>query len=228
MNSRTIVALLVAAIALSVIALTQLTPRLQTIIAIPGVAGLFAALWEVIKSRIEHQYRLDESSAQNSFVLSSTSHMAECAFDKHVEFCEEYVSQANDGLTILFREGPTVQALDIAGKLYSIRRRYILWETTDVTENLDRFERALRKVGADEHLLETVPVGEKRTQLVDSLYATFSNLIELESLPERKTPEIAVSFIIDSLRDHLGIKELTLMRKFYLLDASKRIKKLRS
>jgi hypothetical protein len=150
--------------------------------------------------------------------------MAEKAFDKHVEFSESYVAKANDGLRVLFREGPTKQALVIPAELYGIRQRYVLWETEDVSIILDKFERALREVGAKETLLQHVPAGDQRMKLVETLYDTFKDIVHLEDLPDQPTPEIAVNHIIDRLRDHLGVTELTALRKYYLAEASKRIK----
>ena len=149
--------------------------------------------------------------------------MAETAFDKHVEFAETYVAKTNDALDVLFREGSTKLALGIAAELYAIRRKYVLWETKDVTIFLDKFERALREIGADEHLLEHVPVGENRTKLVEKVYATFAKIVGLVSLPNEPTSEIAISNIIDQLREHLGINQLTSLRKHYLAEAIKRM-----
>lgn len=221
---RAITGLIIAVIAYTALATINTTYAVQALIALPGSAGLLMALWELIKANVEHQHRLDEGSAANSFVLSATSHMAEKAFDKHVEFSESYVTKANDGLSVLFREGPTKQALVIAGELYGIRRKYILWETKDVSIILDKFERALREIGATEHLAEQLPLGDKRSQLIDKLYGTFMDVVQLEALPDKPTPEIAVTHIIDKLRDHLGVTELTTLRKYYLAEASKRIK----
>lgn len=223
-SKQAILGLIIAAIAYTALATINTTSAIQALIALPGAAGLLLALWELVKANINHQHRLDETNAANSFVLSATSHMAETAFDKHVEFSESYVSKANDGLGILFREGPTVKALDVASQLYGIRIRYVLWETKDVSAFLDKFERALREIGADEHLLNDVPVGEGRAKLVQRLYENFKKVVNLEALPDQPTPEIAVTHIIDRLRDHLGVTELTALRKYYLAEATKRMK----
>jgi hypothetical protein len=44
---------------------------------------------------------------------------------------------------ILFKEGPTNEALNIARSLNQIRREFVLWETKDVAVVLSRFEQAL-------------------------------------------------------------------------------------
>jgi hypothetical protein len=97
-----------------------------------GSSGVLTAFWDLIKAHIAHGYRLDEKSAENAFILSATSHMAQKAFEKHVEFCEKYVQEVNNGLMILFKEGPTKEALNVAQSLSQIRRDFVLWETKDV------------------------------------------------------------------------------------------------
>ena len=216
--------LLIAVVSFVALAWANTTPAVQALIALPGSAGLLAALWEIVRANIEHQHRLDEKRADYAFELSATSHMAEKAFDKHVEFSEKYIAKANEGLSLLFREGPTVKALEIAGALYGIRREFVLWETKEVSNFLNKFEYALRSIGADEEYLKSVERGPKRTQLVEKLYDTFKKVVGVEALPGEPTGEIAVTHIIEKLRDNLGISELTNLRKFYIAEAARRMK----
>lgn len=138
----------VAVVAYATLALTHTTSAVQALIALPGAAGLLAALWDVVKADLEHQHRLEEKSAENAFVLSATSHMAKTAFDKHVEFCEKYVARVNEALFALFRVGPS-SAQKVAEDLHSIRLEFALWETRDVASPLEKFEHALRMIGID-------------------------------------------------------------------------------
>jgi hypothetical protein len=171
---------------------------------------------------IEHRHRLDERSAENAFILSAASHMAQRAFDRHVEFCEKYVQEVNNGLRTLFEKGPTAEALNIAYSLSQIRREFVLWETKDVAAVLSQFEKALREMGADKYYLKNVPVGDNRSKLVDKIYGTFKNILGLDDLPnEPNQPkeEIAAAYIIAYLQNHLGISELTNLRKHYITEA---------
>lgn len=220
-----ILAFSIAIISFVVLATVNTSAVVQALIALPGSAGLVTALWEILQSNIEHQHRLEEKSAENAFILSATSHMAQKAFDKHVSFCEEYLIKVDEGLIILFQEGPTKRALGISAELYGIRKKYIVWETTDVSQLLNKFEQALRNIGADEFYLDHVPVGTERTQIVNRLYSTFKDVTTFQELPNNPTPEIAVANIIAGLRDHLGVPQLTALRKFYLSEATKRIPK---
>ena len=168
----------------------------RALIAIIGSSGSLTVFGDLFKARIEHAHRLDEKGAENAFTLSAASHMAQKAFDRHVEFCERYVQEVNESLMILFqKKGPTTEALNIAHSLQRIRRDFVLWETKGVALVLSRFEKALREMGADEHYLENVPVGDERSKLVDKIYQTFKDILGLEDLPNKPTAEIAVTHI---------------------------------
>jgi hypothetical protein len=221
---RIILGFLIAVIAFTALALSNTTAVVQTIIALPGSAGLLFALWELLKSNIKHQHKLEEQNADNSFILSATSHMAQKAFDKHVSFCEEYLTKVNEGLVTFFQEGPTTKALEISSQLYFIRRKYVVWETTEVSQLLNKFEQALRNIGADKILIQDLPVGKERTDVIKKMYATFKDVTDLKALPSDPSPEIAISHIIEALRNHLGVSQLTALRKFYISEAVKRIK----
>ena len=197
--NRIVYSLIIAVIAFVALAGSNTSAAVQAMIALPGAAGLLFALWELLKANIEHQHKLEENRAGNSFILSATSHMAQTAFDKHVSFCEEYLAKVNDGLGVLFRSGPTEEALKIAAVLYSIRRKYLVWETPDISDVLSKFEHALRKIGADECYLRHLPTGETRSKVVESMYETFKQVTDLKELPDAPTPEIATSYIIEQL-----------------------------
>lgn len=221
---RASIGILVACIAYVALAKVETTSAIQALIALPGAAGLLAALWELLKANIEHQHRLEEANSTNAFILSATSHMAVVAFDKHVEFAEAYTSKANEGLDILFREGSTEQILRIVSALSEIRRKYVLWETKDVAILLYKFEGALTEIGRDERRLGSIPVSKKREELLKKISATFEKVTGLENLPDQPTPEISVGHIVGQLREHLGVNQLTELRKHYLDEATKRKK----
>ncbi|HWX20420.1 MAG TPA: hypothetical protein VN578_11020 [Candidatus Binatia bacterium] len=171
-----------------------------------------------ITSQIESvktEFRLVEKKAENAFALSATSHMANTAFDKHIEFCEKYAAEMDKGLSILIQKGTTVEALEISVRLFAIRRQFVLWVPKDVGARLDKLEAALRRVGADEHLLPHLPVGEKRSKLVHELLDLFSKITTIEDLPDKPAPELAHVKIIEGLRDILGVEKLTQLRNHF-------------
>ena len=56
------------------------------------------------------------------------------------------------------------------------------------------------------------------------IYDTFTKITKLESLPDKPAEEIPITYIIAGLRSHLGITELTKLRKHFLEEATKRLK----
>jgi hypothetical protein len=64
--------------------------------------------------------------------------------------------------------------------------------------------------------------GENHSKVVREIYDTFKKILKLEDLPNEPTEEIAVVRIIAKLQDHLGILQLTNLRKHYLAEAAKR------
>ena len=214
----------IAVVAYTALAVTHTTSAVQALIALPGAAGLLVAIWGLLKANLEHQHRLEEKSAENAFHLCATSHMAQKAFDKHVEFCEKYVARVNDALLTLFRLGPSQEAWKIADDLHQIRLEFALWETNDVASPLERFEHALCMIGIDKTSLPDVVDDDERAALIHGMYATFKEVMSLEALPDKPTPEIAISRIIARLQEHVGISKLTELRKHILTEAGRRIK----
>ena len=53
-----------------------------------------------------------------------TSHMANIAFNRHVDFCEQYIARMQKGLSDMFITGPTMDAIVIASELSDIRLKY--------------------------------------------------------------------------------------------------------
>jgi hypothetical protein len=215
----------IAIVAYTTLAVTHTTSAVQALIALPGSAGLLIALWELIKANLEHQHRLDEKREENAFVLSAASHVAERAFDKHVEFCEKYLQVVRKVLIPLFqREGPTHKASDIARQLHEVRLDFELWEPKDVALELTRFEDTVWKIGADTHLILNSAPGGDLMGLMEKNYDTFRNVMTLDPLPDGPTPEIAVAHIVARLQDLLGVSELPALRKHLLSEVVKQIR----
>jgi hypothetical protein len=183
---------------------------------------------------IERRNALEEKGAENAFVLSATSHRAQVAFDEHVKFCNEYLAKAYEGLGILFRAGPlsgansntlgTSEPLKIATSLCQIRLKFVLWETKEVSLVLGRFETAFAQIAADAGLLGAVSDEKERVKMLHKIYERFKEVATLVPLTDKPTPETAIANIVACLRDHIGVPQLTDLRKHYLAEAAKRIK----
>jgi hypothetical protein len=58
---------------------------------------------ETFKAELQKVHADQLEEAKNRFTVGATSHMANVAFDKHVQFCEEYVEQVFKVMENLFR-----------------------------------------------------------------------------------------------------------------------------
>lgn len=210
----------IAAVFASSLALFLWSPAgemIQTLASIPVVGSLVAALFRILRDQAVYDRQILLLDAQNRFSLGATSHMASVAFDKHVQFCEEYVAEVQKTLGTLFRAGPSENVLKHTGSLYSLQQKYALWLTPKIEDELELFESALRRIGANAHYIRMTPKAEDHSQRIAEMYKTFadvmgSKLMGAEWHGEKLTEELAISMVIRRLRGILGIEELTAIR----------------
>ena len=149
------IAIIVGA-SLGVTFLAPINDVYKGIASLPGVAGLTAALFQLVRDHAAHQRNLEIQQEQQIFNLGATSHMANSVFDKHVEFCEKYLAEVHQTVVTLTREGPTKEALDHARKLYTLRIEYTAWITPKIDKKLIPFEKAVRNIGAKSGLVNAL------------------------------------------------------------------------
>ena len=166
-----------------------------------------------------HDRATELASSRNRFELGATSHMAAVAFDKLVKFSEEYVEEVQNTLTTLFQEGPTDKALKHAAALYTLQRKHSLWISAQVSNQLGKFETALRRLGAQAHFVEDFQDQKGRPEVVANMYKTFANMIGAEFMGadewegEKLDPEKAILMVVERLKIALGIEELNRVRQ---------------
>jgi hypothetical protein len=180
--------------------------------SVPGVGAMLNVVIQLWREERAHERALDLLRRQQDFALATASHMANVAYDKHVRFCEAHIERTNRGLAELMRSGPSKEALTFAGDLLGIRIDHAAWLTAEIESKLLPFEAALRKMGAAEHLLDSLSVGERRTRVVDEIYKAFGVIVGVQQPHTDDEAAIAAAQIVDHLRDILGIKELTQLR----------------
>jgi hypothetical protein len=172
-------------------------------------------LWCAISDREQANFEKDRflQKDQQIFNLGAASHMAAVAFDKHVQFCELYMSEVHEAVGTLFREGPTPKAMEHAGRLFDVNRRFAAWIPKIVALKPEPFENALRKLGAQANLVNQLQAdqGEARSNAIDKSYALFMNVMDLGTLnetdPDHKK-EVAIENVKEEVRSILGINEL--------------------
>lgn len=201
-----------AVFVLSVLMMKSVNDSLQIFASLPAVGALFAALLQIFRDEASHEKALLQITAQNSFSLGATSHMANVAFDKHSEFCESYISEMYTTLNTLTRDLVTKEALEHAGSLAKIRREFAVWLNKELEEKLKHFERAIREIGAGgatERSSDIIQDTGKHELLVSKVLAIIG---EDEYRGEPLDKDLAIATIIQKLREVLGTEELAKVR----------------
>jgi hypothetical protein len=202
---------------------------IQIFAGIPLVVSLVAVLYQIMRDQVTHDRALLAMDHQNRFALGASSHMANVAFDKHVEFCEEYVKAALEALQSIYRAGPSQDQLKHSAKLLSVREKYAVWITSKIEEDLQPFETALRQMGASAGYVDSTtgdPSATQRQQHINLMYtilAKITNQKEWEG--QELTDELAVSTLIRRLRAILGTEELNEMRHTLVAKAVKELRR---
>ncbi len=195
--------------------LLPLEATMKGIVAFPGVGVLFLALYQLLRDGWQHDRNLNLQYRQQDFILSTSSHIADVVYDRHVLFCEEYIDRVQKGRQELLRDGASPKALSIGGDLVRIRQKHSAWLTDKIENSLKPFEQALIKIGADEQHLRTTAtqdIDDRKRDIIDKLYRSFGLVLGHEKPMNDMEAEIHIDKIIDKIRDILGIKTMTELR----------------
>ena len=191
----------------------------------PGTIALIGALYQLLRDEAQYEKNLSLQRDQQHFVLGVTSHMANIAFDRHVDFCEQYIARMQKGLSDMFITGPTMDAIVIANELSDIRLKYRAWLPAEIQDKVMPFEDGLRKIGGGSHALKHLPQGEKRDHVVEETYDKFDEVLALHSRGKTTEEKIAAGKIMDDLQDILGVKQLVQLRIALVDEAVKTLEK---
>jgi hypothetical protein len=193
----------------------------RTISATPAVLALFAAFLQIFRDQLSHERSIALLEIQNTYALGATSHMATVAFDKHVSFCEEYVADTIRTMMFLFRRGPDAEAVKYADDLFKVRMHWTVWVTREMDAQLEAFENAVRRIGADAHLL-TVEDLQDRAMIVKRVYAEFAKVLNLKEWGDTDNPaDVAVEAVVAYIRTVLRVSELTNLRTRLIENANR-------
>ena len=209
----------------------------QTLLEVIGVFGVGSGLltWliksvvkqaldrdiEVFKHELRRAHELQMEEAKNRFTVGATSHMADVAFDKHIEFSEDYAKAVLNALIELARKGPQSGASVHAQTLADIRTKWLIWVTPEVNKRLIEFEYALRSLGAYMAEADEPNPGLRAHDAHTKGYAIFAEIMGMEKWNEQPvSQERTGEAIIVKLREVLGISELTGLRRELVKRAS--------
>jgi hypothetical protein len=197
-----------ATIALPVGAITK------AVLAFPGAAALLPIIYKLWREEVAHERAIQLQELKDASAFATASHMAKLAYDKHAKFCEEYLEVVNDFLPKLWwQSGPGASAKEFALKLSSVRARYSAWLTQDIESGLYPIESNLLGIGARSQVIQSMPVGENRSRMIDEIYDAFG--LVTDSLPtgeSDKDKAAGAAAITEHIRTLLGIQNLTELR----------------
>jgi len=216
----------IALISFALVYSAPLNELWKGIVSLPGVGALAAGLFQVFRDDIAHQRKQELQSEQQLFNLGATSHMANTVFDKHVEFCEIYLSEIEAMLDTCFRRGPHEDVLKHTSELINVRRKYTAWIPEDVDLKLDSYEMVARKMGASAStaslLAEIDPQGQ-RSAFVTDMYKNFGELLGIDigsKKDEAEVKEAAVLRLKRVVREILQVNELISIREHLIKRAA--------
>jgi Xaa-Pro aminopeptidase len=188
--------------------------------AMPAIVSMVAALFQLSRDYAAHERALTLQTSQHSFALGATSHMAAVAFDKHVEFSERYLTETNETFTTLLRSSPAEEALEHAAKLNDLRRTYALWLTPTIDAALEKFEAALRRIGANAHFVNVAIDHDGRPAKIDEMFATLAEVMNTPEWDGKPVPaDCGSRAVLHRLREILGTEELTRLRESLIKSA---------
>jgi hypothetical protein len=198
--------------------------------AIPGAGALIGALFQIFRDKTAFDHSRILQNENNDFILSATSHMANKAFDKHVEFSEEYLPMAESRVIKLFQAMPAeenmrVVARKLADDLFGVRKKFSLWVTEEIRIDLEPFEKALRKMDGLAGLIASRDPSDQQGKLVETFFATLKKIGDVKDNEKDAVAEEGAIRLKEILQKILGIPELTLLRRRYVEEATRRSKK---
>lgn len=193
----------------------------------PANVALIGVVLQIFRDHAQHEKALAVQRDQQHFILGVTSHMANVAFDRHVEFCEKYMALMQEGLSELFHKGPSKDCLPFCEALVKIRLSYRTWLTSELQTKILPFEHALTKIGGMQMSLEGLSDREQRTKKMEAMDDTFTDVLGLERLPGRgrRDETVMAGRIMDHLQDILGVKQLVRLRIALVDEAMKTLGK---
>lgn len=171
------------------------TDILRELSSFPAIVALVGVIYQIFKDQSAFERQLLLQQSQNHFMLGASSHMANVAFDKHVAFCEECITEMHQIVSELFTKGPSPIALTHAAKLYRIQQKYTTWLTPAIFESINKFEQTLMNIGADANYVEkTIETGDPgRGPAIERIYSMFKDVLEIGNGEDREVnKEIAI------------------------------------
>src|ERR1041385_3513950 len=215
------VAAVVAVVSIRVTSQFSQNEWVEILMATPIPVALLTILYQIFRDNAAFERELIKQNENNDFVLSATSHMANKAFDKHVEFAEEYLPLAENGVIKLFQAMPAEENMQkvaraLADDLFGVRKKFSLWVTEEIRVEVEPFEKALRKMDGLAGLIASRDPSENRGTLVQTLFATLKKVGDAKENEKDAAAEEGALRLKEKLQALLGIPQLTILRQIYV------------
>jgi hypothetical protein len=199
---------------------------INNIAATPAIGALIVAIYTILRDHSAHIKQLEIQQKQQNFSIGISSHMAQKAFDRHLEFCEKYIAEVHKTSRTLLQEGPTEKATIHGNNLFDLRIEYSTWVTDDISNELIEFEGELyklsAKVGLSEKTKDPVLAGKANTEAETIWEGLLGALLDKDK-PEN--PNIAIESIINKIRKIIDVKDLVDLRSISIKNATLNITK---
>ncbi|ROS70932.1 hypothetical protein [Vibrio crassostreae] len=153
----------IAFISLCVTFAAPISEIFKGVTAIPAVGAMVAALYQLVRDNSAHERNKELNLQKQNLALASSSHMANAVFDKQAEFSDQYVKLVLKAFNELRTKTDYDEAHAFAADLTILRLEYMNWLTEEIDNNLEGFERQLRKLGANSQYIK-MPKGEGTVQ----------------------------------------------------------------
>jgi hypothetical protein len=201
---------------------------LTAIVGNTGVVALVGALFQLFRDQAAHEKELWRQRDDQHFQIGVTSHMSNVVFDKHVVFCEAYMTKVRETVDTLIREHANVEAVDRANELSRIRIQHSTWVTATMSARLSQFEDAIRNMGAEAHFVKTTAdsphYSEQRTAASQFVYTEFKRILP-QYFGKVAEDGIGSETIEERVREMLGVDQLVDMRTALIARAHKGVVK---
>lgn len=184
---------------------------------IAWVGPMLGLIIVILRDNFAHERALALQSRQHHFELGAASHMAAAVFDKHMNFCEEYLQALFDSLSSINCAGPDKRMDEVAKKLWEVRRKHLAWITEELDQKLIIVEEVLRSMAIDSRRIDAFPPGDERTKIFEKMYRDFNIFL---GAAKSTNNEAALSSILERFRQLLGIQELVNIRNKIIKDVA--------
>lgn len=191
------------------------------IASLPAVAALIGALYQIFRDESAHARELQLQKQSHVFSLGATSHMANVAFDKHVQFCEAYLQEVDEVVRLLFIKGPTLEVSKHIANFGDLQRKYSAWIPKEMALELAPFVDTLQEIAAKTYLVNALQNADEpsRVKAVQEMFDAFKLALRLGQ-PGGGDGKMAREEVKEKVRAILGVQQLTRIRQELIKQAA--------